>query len=129
MSLRGCQSTALEMRNPLIYLEFRENASENFWMGSPKKSDPPLPPHPHRLDPYIYQLTPLRVTYLAQRVHSGAPDLLHSALGYQSTKENGKDALTPPMLMLIPMAIARKQKGPKSRVPARGSSIYYSPTM
>jgi hypothetical protein len=33
---KGCQSTGLELRIPMIYLRFRGNAPVKFWRGGPK---------------------------------------------------------------------------------------------
>jgi len=52
---KGCQSTGLEPRIPMIYLKFRRSGPVNFWRGGPKNSGPSRPPPPLRLDPYIYQ--------------------------------------------------------------------------
>ena len=51
---RGCQSTVHKLRNPLIYLKFREFVSKKFWRGGPKKSKPPrwtTHPRPPRIGP------------------------------------------------------------------------------
>jgi len=44
---KGCQSTGLEPRIPMIYLKFRRSGPVNFWRGGPKNSGPsPAPPPP-----------------------------------------------------------------------------------
>ena len=56
---KGCQSTGLELRIPLMYLKFCRSGPVNFWTGGPKNLDPPPAPPPLRFDPFIYQLTAL----------------------------------------------------------------------
>jgi len=47
---KGCQSTGLELRIPIIYLKFRWRGPVNFWRGgtggSKKLKSPPSPPPP-----------------------------------------------------------------------------------
>jgi hypothetical protein len=47
---KGCQSTELELRIPLIYLKLRRSGRVNFWRGGAKKLGPPPFPPTIRLD-------------------------------------------------------------------------------
>jgi len=38
---KGCESTGLELRIPMIYLKFRRSGPVIFWRGGPENSDPP----------------------------------------------------------------------------------------
>jgi len=61
---KGCQSTGLEQRIPLIYLKFRKSGPKYFREPPQKTINPPRPPplsDPLRLDPYIYQSKALDV--------------------------------------------------------------------
>ena len=61
---KGCQSTGLELRIPIIYLKFRWRGPVNFWRGGTggsKKLGPPRTPQNLRFDPYIYQSIALDV--------------------------------------------------------------------
>ena len=59
---KGCQLTGLELRIPLMCLQFCRSGPVNFWRGGPKNSIPPRPPlsPPPPIGPkYIYQSTDL----------------------------------------------------------------------
>ena len=58
---KGCQSTGLELRIPMIYLKFRRSGPVNFSRGGRKTLDPPPPLPPFRSNPYIYQSKALNV--------------------------------------------------------------------
>ena len=43
---KGCQSTGLELRIPMLYFKFPRSGSANFWRPPEKTLDPPSPPPP-----------------------------------------------------------------------------------